>query len=134
MAEQYVFPPLNQCPDYYRQVQATRLAMQKETDKVEALEKAIKRHMIDSIPKDSVGVFGLQFKAQVVTKPTIRVSEGGWPQLLNWVRQSGRFDILQKRINPAPLLELWDGDAAARGIAIPGTERANDIDLSVTKV
>lgn len=133
MAE-FTFPPLNQCPDEFKRVQGIRLAMQKEVEAVEAYEKALKRHMIDSIPKDTSGVFGLQYKAQVVTKPTIRVSEGGWPALLGWVRQSGRFDILQKRVNPAPLLELWNGDPQTQGLAIPGTERANDIDLSVTKV
>lgn len=131
---EHKFPPLNQCPDLYKQVQATRLAMQKEVENVEAFEKALKRHMIDSIPKDTAGVFGLQFKAQVVVKPTVRVSEGGWPSLLAWVRQTGRFDILQKRVNAAPLLELWNGDPQTAPLNIPGTERANDIDLSVTKV
>ena len=131
---EFSFPPLNQCPDEYRRVSAIRLSMQKETERVEAYEKALKRHMIDNIPKDTAGVFGLMYKAQVVTKPTIRVSPEGWPALLNWVRQTGRFDVLQKRVNAAPLLQLWDGDEGAAGVMIPGTERAIDVDLSVTKV
>lgn len=132
--QQFNFPPLNQCPDELKRVTGIRLAMQKEVDAVEAYEKALKRHLIDTIPKDSAGVFGLQYKAKVITKPTIRVSQDGWPALLNWVRQTGRFDILQKRVNAAPLLELWDGGESANGVAIPGTERAVDVDLSLTKV
>ena len=122
-------PPLAQCPDEYRRVRDIRLAMEKEVEAVRAYESALKNHMIQSIPKDTAGVFGLQFKAQVVTKPTIRVSEGGWPALAQYIAQTGRFDFMQKRINPGALLEMWDG-----GQAIPGTERAVDVDLSVTKV
>jgi len=133
MAE-YTFPPLNQCPDEYKRVSGVRLAMQKEVERIEAYEKAIKRHMIDNIPKDQAGVFGLQYKAQVTQKPTIRVSAEGWPAFLTWVRTTGRFDTMQKRVNPGALLALWDGDETAQGVAIPGTERAVDVDLSVTKV
>ena len=131
---EFTLPPLHACPDEFKRVQGIRLSMQKEVEAVEAYEKAIERYMIDNIPKGQAGVFGLQYKAQVVTKPTIRVSEGGWPQLLNWVRQTGRFDILQKRVNTAPLLELWDGDPQTQPMKIPGTERANDVKLSVTKI
>ena len=130
---EFTMPPLNACPDEYRRVRDIRLAMEKEVEKVKSYESALRQHMIDSIPKDSKGVFGLQFKAQIVTKPSIRVAGEGWGPFLAFVRQTGRFDLLQKRINPGALLELAD-EGAAQGHAIPGTERYQEVDLSVTKV
>lgn len=124
---------LNELPDAYRHVRDIRLAMEKEVEAVKSVESAIKQRMIDEIPKDSAGVFGLKFKAQIVTKPSIRVSGDGWTQFYGFVRQSGRFDLLQKRINPAALLELAN-EAQSAGHVIPGTERFNEVDLSVTKV
>ena len=126
-------PPLAQCPDEYRRVREIRLTMQKQMEDVESYEKALKAHMIANIPKETAGVFGLLYKAQVVTKPAIRISTEGWPAFLAFVRQTGRFDLLQKRINPAAVLELAD-EGAAQNQVIPGTERFQDVDLSVTKV
>lgn len=122
-------PPLNQRPDEYRRVREIRLAMEKEVERVKAYERAIENSLIADIPRDSAGVFGLQFKAQRTEKETVRVSPEGWPVLASYIAQTGRFDFMQKRINPAAIKEMLDA-----GHQVPGVERFIEVGLSVTKV
>lgn len=116
------------CADLYAEVRELRLAMQKHVDEVKARESEIREHIIDNLSKsDDTGAAGKRYRAQVVTKlkPALR----SWDDFTAFVKAAGRFDLLQKRINERAVLDMLEG-----GEAVPGVERFNAVDVSITKI
>lgn len=126
---EFNLPPLNQRPDEYRRVKDIRIAMEKEVERVKKYESALYDSLVQEIPRDSAGVYGLQYKAQRVENETVRVAPEGWPVLASFIAQTGRFDFMQKRINPKAIKEVIDA-----GYQVPGVEKFIEVSLSVTKV
>lgn len=135
---------LSEVVDAYKALNQIRLAMQKETEAVEAVEKAYKQHLINSVEKgESKGVFGLLYKAQHKTKRIPKIAseetevmteEGprmmdGWTALHYYIFQTGRFDLLQKRMNDSAIMEMYEA-----GELPPGVETMQVSEISVTKI
>lgn len=125
---------LGEVVDSYKQLNMIRLAMQKEVDNVEAVEKKFREHLVNKLEKsDEKGVFGLKYKAQHKTKRIPKIKgEGdqtGWPALWGWITLTGRFDVLQKRLNDKAVMEMYDA-----GELPPGIETMLVSEISVTKV
>ena len=125
---------LGQCVDAYKELNAVRLLMQKETEAVEAVEKAFKQHLIDNLSKqDEKGVFGLKYKAQHKTKRIPRVDNDndrdGWRELHEHIYNTGDFGLLQKRLNDKAVM-----DQIEAGVAIPGVTTMLVSEISVTKI
>lgn len=119
---------VGRCADLYHEVRELRLAMEKEVAVVEAREKEIKEHIINSLSKsDDTGAAGLKYRAQIVMKAVPRIAE--WGVFCSWVRKNDRFDLLQKRVSEAPIKELW-----AERESVPGIEKVNVPDVSITKI
>lgn len=118
---------IGQCADELAHVKALRLAMQAEVDAVEAREKQLKAHIIDTCTVDT-GASGLKYRVQVVTKPGVRVTE--WPLFWSWVRKNDRFDCLQKRLNDKAVLEIFEEEKRV----LPGTEPMTVKSVSLTKI
>lgn len=114
--------------DLYMEVKTVRLAMEKECEAVKARESELKQHMIDNLSKsDDTGAAGLKYRAQVVTKPTPRVAD--WPIFHDYIQRTGRFDLLQKRVGDVAVKAMWE-----EGELVPGVEKFNAVDVSVTKI
>lgn len=110
--------------DLYRLARETRLAMQKEVDAVEKFEKALKASIIEEVPTDQGFVTGgYSFVVTSKEKPTI----ADWDKLIDYVIDNDRFDFFQKRLSDAAVMETADWTR------IPGIQRFNHKDLSVTK-
>lgn len=119
---------IGRCADLYHEVRDLRLAMQKETEAVEAREKEIKQHIIDNLSKsDDTGAAGLKYRAQIVMKVSPKIAD--WGVFTSWIRKNDRFDLLHKRVNDAGIKEIW-----AEREAVPGIEKVNVPDVSITKV
>lgn len=122
--------PLGAVVDAYKEIRDIRLAMQKETEAVEAVEKKYREHLINSLDKSNeAGVFGLRYKAKVTTKRIPIVGPNGWPKLQDYILQTGRLDLMQKRISDSAVTAMLEA-----GHAVPGVEVMNKVDISVTKV
>ena len=116
------------CADYYAEVRALRLAMDKEVAEVKARETEIREHIINTLSKSAdTGAAGLRYRAQVVVKDTPRLSD--WAAFTAAVQQTGRFDLMQKRLSDAAIKELW-----ADGVTVPGVELVKIPDVSITKI
>lgn len=116
------------CADLYKEVNELRLAMQKQVDAVEAREKEIRQYIIDNLSKsDDTGAAGKRYRAQIVTK-TVPAAED-WARIHAYVAETGRFDLLQKRLSDKAVAEMWDD-----GEEIPGIGRFNSVSVSVTKI
>jgi hypothetical protein len=119
---------IGRCADMYHEVRELRLAMQKETEAVEAREKEIKAYIIDNLSKsDDTGAAGLRYRAQIVMKVTAKIAD--WGVFTSWVRKHDRFDCLQKRVTETAIKDLW-----AEREAVPGIEKVNIPDVSITKI
>lgn len=121
------------CADLYHDVRELRLLMEKEVEWIAAREREVREHLIASLSKGAdTGAAGLRYRAQVVSKPEVRVSEerGGWGAVFAWIRKNDRFDMLQKRL-AAKAVDEWCAD---NGRELPGTETIQVPSLSITKI
>lgn len=120
---------LGRCADLYHEVRSVRLAMEKEVEAVKARESEIKEHIIANLSKsDDTGAAGLRYRAQIITKTKFVVKE--WPVLFSWIRKHDRFDMLQKRISDTAVADFVEEEKRL----LPGTERVQVPELSVTKI
>jgi len=116
------------CADLYQETRELRLAMQKETEAVEAREKEIKAYIIDNLSKsDDTGAAGKHHRAQIVMKTAAKIAD--WGVFCSFIRKNDRFDLLQKRVSEAPIKELWE-----ERDNVPGIEKVNVPDISITKI
>jgi hypothetical protein len=116
------------CADLYAEVRELRLAMQKLVDDVKARESEVREHIIDNLSKsDDTGAAGRRYRAQVVTK--LKPALKGWDEFTRWVALTGRFDLLQKRMNERAVLDMLE-----EGASVPGVERFHAVDVSITRI
>jgi len=116
------------CADLYAEVRDLRLAMQKVVDEVKARETEVREYIINSLSKsDDTGAAGKRYRAQVVTK--LKPSVRDWLEFMKFVFKYNRFDLLQKRIAERAVLDMLEA-----GESVPGIERFNAVDVSITKI
>lgn len=130
MAEiKYKFPKaLGACADKLFELRNKRLAMQKDVDAVAAEETALKNHIIENLPKsEASGVAGKLARVTVVTKQIPQVKD--WDAFYKYVKKTGSFDLMQKRLTDAAIKERWEA-----GKEIPGVEHFNAVSVSINKV
>ena len=130
MAEtKYKFPKaMGACADKLFELRNKRLAMQKEVDAVAAEETALKNHIIENLPKsEASGVAGKLARVTVVTKQIPQVKD--WDAFYKYVKKTGQFDLMQRRITDAAIKERWEA-----GKEVPGVEHFNAVSISINKV
>lgn len=125
----YKFPKaMGACADKLFELRNKRLAMQKEVDAVAAEETALKNHIIENLPKsEASGVAGKLARVTVVTKQIPQVKD--WDAFYKYVKKTGSFDLMQKRLTDAAIKERWEA-----GKEIPGVEHFNAVSVSINKV
>lgn len=121
---------MGRCADAYAEVRALRLAMEKEVAAVKARETELREHIINNLSKsDDTGAAGLKYRAQIVTKDVVKVSE--WGLLYSWIRKNDRFDMLQKRLSEKAAADWMDENDKR---VLPGTEVIHVPDVSIQKI
>lgn len=119
---------LGRVVDEFKEVNALRLAMEKEVKEVQKRENELKDHLIDNLSaSDTTGVAGLRYRAQVTTddQPTVE----DWDAVHDYVWDNDRFDLLGKSIAKAAVKEMMDA-----GQKIPGIGKITIKKLSVKKL
>lgn len=119
---------LGACADLIFSTRARRLALQKEVDALQAQETALKEHFIATVPKsDAAGVTGRLARVTVGTKdiPTVK----DWEAFHKYVKKSGRFDLLQRRLSTEAVTEMLEA-----GEKLPGVEVFHAKVVSINKV
>ena len=117
------------CADLYAEVRTLRLAMDKEVEAVKKRESEIREHIINSLSKsENTGAAGLRYRAQIVMKDTVKVSD--WGILHSWIRKNDRFDMLQKRLSDKAAADWMETE----GKTLPGTEVIHIPDVAITKI
>lgn len=116
------------CADLYSDVRALRLMMEKEVAAVQARETEIKEHIIFNLSKsDDTGAAGKRYRAQIVMKEVPKLSD--WSVFTQYVMDNDRFDLVQKRLGEKAVTDMWEA-----GVAVPGVEKMNIPNVSITKI
>lgn len=114
--------------DLYSDVRALRLAMEKEVEAVKARETELREYIIANLSKsDDTGAAGLRYRAQIVMKDVPRATD--WPSVHKFIQETGRFDLLQKRLGETAVKDMVE-----QGEQIPGVEIVHVPDVSITKI
>ena len=135
---------LGRCVDLYHDVRALRLAMEKEVAEMQVREAELKLHLINTLSRqDDKGAVGLRYMARRVDKTAFNFAKAetgemeqeldgtsGWQKFTEWVRQTGRFDFLQKRLSEGAVKDMFE----QTGQLPPGVDKITVPDLSVVKV
>lgn len=127
--KKFKFPKaLGTCADKLFELRNKRLEMQKAVDAVGAEESALKTHIIESLPKsEASGVAGKLARVTVITKQVPQVKD--WDAFYKYVKKTGQFDLMQRRLTDAAIKERWEA-----GKEIPGVEHFNAVSVSINKV
>lgn len=119
---------LGACADRLYELRQQRLAVQKEVDKLAAEEAALREHIINTLPKsEASGIAGKLARVTVVTKQVPQVKD--WDAFYKFVKKTGSFDLLQRRLTDQAIKERWEA-----GKEVPGVEHFNAVSISLNKV
>jgi hypothetical protein len=91
-----------------------RLKLQKAVDLLDAQEKALREHIINTLPASDSGAAGLLARVSIVKKTIPQVED--WTKLWAYVKRTGDFDLLQKRLSPPAVEERWEAKKKVPGV------------------
>lgn len=107
---------LSEKVDAYNVKRFERLALKKQVEILEAQEQELKTELIaDLKASGSTASGGKTAVARLVVKQ--EPSAGNWDALYAHIRNTGEFELLYRRINPASIKERKDV-----GVDVPGIE------------
>jgi hypothetical protein len=125
----YKFPKnLGTCADRYYEIRERRKEMKAELAVVEAEYQALKNHLIDTLPKSEASGVAGKIANVKITKRAVPKPED-WDKTFKYIKRTGRFDLLQRRLSDSAIQEMWES-----GKEVPGVTHYNVIDISCTKV
>lgn len=113
--------------DKLYELRSQRLNVEKVVKTMKSDELALRVHikqMLDSINLD--GAKGSAATAAVIT--SVDPVAKDWLQIYEFIRENDAFDMLQKRLSSMAVKERWES-----GILVPGIEKFDNWDLSITK-
>lgn len=119
---------LGACADELFLTREKRYELQRQVAELEAHEKALKAHIIDTLPKsEASGVAGKVARVTVVEKTRPQAED--WELVHQYVKKKGAWELLQKRLNTAAVEERLEN-----GEVIPGIVLFHDKTVSINKV
>lgn len=119
---------IGSCADLLYETKAKRLALQKQVDQLEAEEKDLKDHIINTLPKSQAsGVAGKVARVSVTKKSVPQVKD--WPKFFTHLKKTGEFELLQRRLNESAVSERWEAKKK-----IPGVEAFEVVTVSLNKI
>lgn len=123
-------PPaaLGKCADLLFTLKAERAKAQKVVDALAKKEQAVKNYIIETLPKsEASGVAGKLARVSIHTKTVPTPVD--WDAFYKYVKKTGQFQLMQRRLSEAAIGELWDA-----GKKVPGVDRFNVKTVSLTKL
>ena len=93
----FKFPKaLGACADLVYSLRQERLAAQKVVDALEEKEKALREHIINTLPKsEATGAAGKLARVTVMTKDVPQVKD--WEKFYAYVKKNNAWDLMQRR-------------------------------------
>jgi hypothetical protein len=114
---EYVLPAsAAECADLLYKARERRLSMQRETERVEKLEKQLQAWFVETLPASQTGVAGRLARVQIETKAVPQVED--WGLFYAHVKRTGSFELLQRRLSETAVKERWDDKKIVPGVTI----------------
>jgi hypothetical protein len=125
----YKFPKtMGGCADRIYELRNKRLTAQKLVTEIEEEEKALKEHIIQTLPKsEASGVAGKCARVTVITKEVPQVKD--WDAFYKHIKKTGDFDLLNRAVSKSGVEARWDA-----GKKVPGVVPFELTKLSINKV
>jgi len=125
----FKFPKsIGACADRVYELRESRKAAQKLVDVIEDEEKALKEHIINTLPKsEASGASGKLANVKVVTKEVPQVKD--WDAFYKHIKKTGDFDLMGRTISKTAIEMRLEAKKK-----VPGIEMFNVVSLSITKV
>lgn len=114
--------------DEYAEIRDRRLAMQRETDKLDKKEKELKQQIMAEIKAASISSIGGRIMRGTIHTKQKPVASS-WPDIYKHIQATGEFDLLQRRLTETAVLVRWEDK-----IVIPGIQAFPVDDLSLSKI
>ena len=125
----YKFPKsMAACADLLYNKKQERLAADKVAAALKAEETALTNYIIDTLPKDSGGAVGKHHKVETYTDDKLVVKD--WDALYKYIKRTGRFELLQKRLGEGAAEELFADKKVVPGV---GTFTVVKVSLTAAK-
>lgn len=108
-------------------LRAERLEAEKQIKVMKSNELALRitiKRLLDAASLEGGRGASASASIQYSTEPTAK----DWPAIYDYIRDNDAFDMLQRRLASTAVKDRWDS-----GIIIPGIEKFDTWDLSVTK-
>lgn len=114
--------------DAYYQKREERLALQREVDKLDTQEKEFKALIISSLRDEKITSIGGKLKRATLNTKN-KPSVNNWPALYAHIRETGEFDLLQRRLTETAVQVRWEDK-----LVVPGVVPFPVDDLSLSNI
>ncbi len=134
MSEEKIYKPvtnaqaMGELADEWWTLRASRLAIEKEVARIREQESRAKSALLQSLTENKVTSVGGQ-KVRVTHVVKDKPSVNDWEEVYSYIRETGSFDILQRRIGERAVKDRWDD-----GVKIPGIESYPIDEISYSKM
>jgi len=128
-SKQYKIPAKpGACADLLYKLRQERYDLQHQVDALEDHERAIRDHLIATLPTS--GATGIAGKAATVSitvsnEPTAE----DWEAIVTHMRTTGEFDLIQRRLSAPAVKARWEDGKAVPGVGVIVVKK-----VSVTKL
>lgn len=117
-----------QCADLLYRTREARLAVQRHCEVLERAENKLREYFIENLGKsDATGIAGAVARVQIEVKLVPQVAD--WTALYAYVKRTGAFELLQRRLKEEAVKERWDDHKQ-----VPGVTTFNAKKVRVTKL
>ena len=113
------------CADMLYKTREARLKLQKDVDKLQAVETALNEFFRTNLPKNQTGVSGRIANVQTRNETIPQVED--WDAFYKHIKKTGQFELMQRRVSTAAVEERW---AAKK--TVPGVGKFNVVKVSCT--
>jgi len=113
--------------DNYISVRAQRLALDRQAAEIKEAEDGLYKVIISKMRDEGMTVLGAK-NGFVKLKESEEPVPTDWPALYQYIKDTGSFEYLHKRISTLAIKEHWEA-----GEEIPGIGRTTIYKLSVSK-
>ena len=134
MSEPVKFKSIDEAIEAYvntrDELRAKQQAFKLEEDAMKANMEQISMWLRDKADELGVDSFKTQFgTAYRSVKTSYRVATGGWDNFIGWVKETGNFQCLEKRVAKLATMEIHDDS----GEIPPGLDYVADVEFDVRR-
>lgn len=125
----FKFPKtMGTCADNLYKLREDKKEAKKIVDAIETEEKALKLHIINTLPKSNAsGISGKVANVAILSKEVPQLADP--LKFFKYVAKNNRFDLMQRRLSVGAIADMWED-----GKKIPGIEKFIVISVSLTKL